>query len=51
MIENLEQLKTEALLAVKAVKDKMGLAEIENKLLGRKSGQLTEIMETPKEAH
>jgi len=44
MNEQLAQLKTEALLAIKAVKDKAGLEEIENKLLGRKAGQMTEMM-------
>lgn len=44
MHNKLEQLKTEALLAIKAVKDTVGLEEIENKLLGRKAGQLTEMM-------
>lgn len=44
MESKLNQLKTEALLAIKAVKDSAGLSELENKLLGRKSGELTEIM-------
>src|SRR3989338_7748335 len=49
MQPKLEQLKTEALLAIKAVKDKMQLEELENKLLGRKSGQLTELMKELKD--
>lgn len=44
MKEKLEQLKTEALLALKSVKDKMQLEELELKMLGRKSGQLTELL-------
>lgn len=44
MQSKLEQLKTEALLAIKAVKDRVQLEEIENKILGRKNGQLTEAM-------
>ncbi len=44
MQSKLEQLKTEALLAIKAVKDAAQLEEVENKLLGRKAGQLTEMM-------
>ncbi|MFH1291796.1 MAG: phenylalanine--tRNA ligase subunit alpha [bacterium] len=44
MKSKLKQLKEEALLAVKSVKDKVQLEELENKLLGRKSGELTAIM-------
>lgn len=44
MRSKFEQLKTEALLAVKAIKDKLQLEEIENKFLGRKNGQLTALM-------
>lgn len=44
MKEKLEQLKTEALLALKSVKDKVQLDELENRLLGRKNGQLTELL-------
>ena len=44
MQSKFEQLKTEALLAVKAIKDKSGLEELENKLLGRKSGELTNLL-------
>lgn len=44
MKEKLEQLKTEALLALQSVKDKMQLEELELKMLGRKSGQLTELL-------
>ncbi len=49
MQSKLEQLKTEALLAIKAVKDKTGLEEIENKLLGRKAGAMTEMMKSLKD--
>lgn len=44
MQSKFEQLKTEALLAVKAVKDKMQLEELEIKLLGRKGGELTNLL-------
>ncbi len=44
MQEKLQQLKTEALLALKSVKDKAGLEELEIKLLGRKGGELTELL-------
>ncbi len=44
MKEQLDKLKTEALLALKSVKDKMQLEELEIKLLGRKGGQLTELL-------
>ncbi len=44
MQEKLQQLKTEALLALKSIKDKAGLEELEIKLLGRKGGELTELL-------
>lgn len=44
MKDKLEQLKTQALLAIKAVKDAAQLEEVENKLLGRKSGELTNLL-------
>lgn len=44
MQSKLEQLKKEALLAIKAVKDKVQLEEVENALLGRKSGELTNLL-------
>lgn len=44
MQSKFEQLKNEALLAVKAIKDKAGLEELENKLLGRKNGELTNLL-------
>ncbi len=44
MQSKFEQLKTNALLAVKAIKDKAGLEELENKLLGRKNGELTNLL-------
>ena len=44
MQSKLEQLKSEALLALKSVKDKVQLEELENKLLGRKGGELTNVM-------
>lgn len=44
MQDKLAQLKTDALLAVKAVKDKIHLEELENKFLGRKTGELTNLL-------
>ncbi len=44
MQSKFEQLKTEALLALKSVKDKMQLEELEIKLLGRKGGELTNLL-------
>ncbi len=44
MQSKLEQLKSEALLALKSVKDKTQLEELENKFFGRKNGELTNIM-------
>ncbi|MEK7131135.1 MAG: phenylalanine--tRNA ligase subunit alpha [Patescibacteria group bacterium] len=43
-MKKFEQLKTEALLALKSVKDKLQLEELEIKLLGRKSGELTNLL-------
>ncbi len=44
MQSKLEQLKIQALLAVKAIKDSAELVALENKLLGRKNGELTSLM-------
>lgn len=44
MKEKLKKLKSEALAAIKSLKDEAGLIELENKLLGRKAGELTELM-------
>jgi len=44
MQEKLQQLKKEALEALDKVKDKIRLEEWENKFLGRKSGELTNLM-------
>ncbi len=44
MQSKLKQLKEEALLAVKSVKDLVQLDELENQFLGRKNGELTQIM-------
>ena len=49
MQSKLKQLKEEALMAVKSVKDNVALQELENKLLGRKSGELTTVMKGIKE--
>ncbi len=40
----LQKLKQETLLAIKSVKDKINLEELENKILGRKSGELTALL-------
>lgn len=44
MIEALKKLKTEALLAIAAAKDAVALDELETQFLGRKNGQLTELV-------
>ena len=44
MQSQLQKLKQETLLALKSIKDKIDLDELENKILGRKSGELTKIM-------
>lgn len=44
MQSKLEQLKSETLLAIKSAKDKMQLEDLENKILGRKSGELTNLL-------
>lgn len=44
MQSKLQKLKTEVLMAVKSIKDKIQLEELEIKLLGRKSGELTNLM-------
>jgi phenylalanyl-tRNA synthetase alpha chain len=49
MQSKLEQLKNEALLAIKAVKDKAHLEELENKVLGRKAGELTQLLKELKD--
>jgi phenylalanyl-tRNA synthetase alpha chain len=49
MQSKFEQLKAQALLSIKAIKDKIELEELENKLLGRKNGELTNLMKGLKE--
>ena len=49
MQDKLLQLKNNALATIKLIKDKARLEEIENKLLGRKSGELTELLKGLKE--
>ena len=49
MQTKLEQLKTDALLAIKSAKDKIHLEELENKFLGRKNGELTNLLKGLKE--
>lgn len=44
MEDKLRQLKQKALDAIRQTKDKQGLEELENKLLGRKSGELTNLL-------
>jgi len=44
MQEKMQQLKKDALLALQAVQDKLQLEEWENKFLGRKGGELTNLM-------
>ena len=44
MQNKFEELKAQALLAIKAIKDSAELVALENKLLGRKSGELTNLM-------
>lgn len=49
MRSRLEQLKLEAILAIKATKDRVELEAVENKLLGRKQGELTGLLKGLKE--
>ncbi len=44
MQSDLEKLKIQAIMAIKSVKDKLQLEEMENKFLGRKNGELTNLM-------
>ena len=44
MQEQLHKLKEETLLAIQAVKEKIDLDELENKIFGRKNGRLTALM-------
>lgn len=44
MQDKLQHLKNEALTSLKSIKDLAGLEELENKFLGRKSGELTNLM-------
>lgn len=44
MQSKLQKLKTEALLAIKSVKDKTGVEELEQKFFGRKGGEMTNIL-------
>lgn len=49
MKEQLEKIKNEALEAVQKVTDKINLDELENKYLGRKSGELTNLLKSLKD--
>ncbi|MBU0545830.1 phenylalanine--tRNA ligase subunit alpha [Patescibacteria group bacterium] len=49
MREQLEKIKREALTAIQDAKDILNLEELENKLLGRKSGELTNLMKSLKD--
>lgn len=44
MQKQLEKLKKEALLALKSIKDKVELEELENRVFGRKSGELSALL-------
>ena len=44
MQTQLQKLKQETLLAIKPIKNKVNLDDLENKILGRKSGELTNLM-------
>lgn len=44
MQNKLEQLKTETILALKSITDRSSLEDLENKILGRKNGDLTNLM-------
>ena len=44
MQTQLHKLKEETLLAIQAIKEKIDLDALENKIFGRKNGQLTELM-------
>jgi phenylalanyl-tRNA synthetase alpha chain len=48
MQDALNKLKTEALLSLKSITDAVHLEELENKFLGRKGGQLTELLKNLK---
>lgn len=49
MAIDIEKVKAEALSAISAVKDKLALEEVENKLLGRKQGTFTKLMQNLKD--
>lgn len=49
MESKFKKLKEEAIMALKAVKDKIDLESLENKILGRKSGELTDLMKELKD--
>lgn len=44
MVPTLKKIQDEALLAIKAAKDKLQLEGLENKFLGRKQGELTNVL-------
>ncbi len=44
MKNELKKIKEEALVAIKAVADKLSLEELENRFLGRKQGELTSLL-------
>ncbi len=49
MQNKFEDLKTQAFLAIKVIKDSDELVALENKLLGRKNGELTNLMKSLKD--
>ncbi len=44
MLDKLKKIKEEALVAIKAAADKLSLEELENRFLGRKQGELTNLL-------
>lgn len=44
MQNQLKKIKDEALIAIKAAKDKLNLEDLENRFLGRKQGELTNVL-------
>ena len=49
MQDQLKKIRAEALAAIAAAKDKLKLAELENRFLGRKSGELTNLLKVLKD--
>lgn len=49
MLEQLNKLKAKALAGIKSAKDQINLEELQNQFLGRKSGELTELLKQLKD--